>query len=195
MRSVPRIRIRKANQASVNANGDFVLYWMIAFRRLNWNFSLEQAVAWALELKKPLVILEALRCGYPWASDRLHRFILDGMADNMRQAAKYNVFYYPYVEQKKGAGKGLLSALAKRACVIVTDDYPAFFIPRPQHSTWAARTRTWNLLIQSQTCYQLHHSPTSGLNARKAAFSMPPRPIVQARAKIVYRPVLATNTG
>ena len=130
MRSVPRTRILKANDAPVNANGSFVLYWMIAFRRLNWNFSLEQAVAWSLELEKPLVILEALRCGYPWASDRLHRFILDGMEDNMRQAGKHDVLYYPYVERKKGAGKGLLSALAKKACVIVTDDYPDFFIPK-----------------------------------------------------------------
>ncbi len=130
MRSVPKLRIRKANEAPVNAKGDFVLYWMVAFRRLHWNFSLEQAVAWALELKKPLVILEALRCGYPWASDRLHRFILDGMADNLRQAAKHNVLYYPYVEQKEGAGKGLLAALGKKACIIVTDDYPAFFIPK-----------------------------------------------------------------
>lgn len=130
MISVPRIRILKVNDVPVNAEGSFVLYWMIAFRRLNWNFSLEHAVAWSMELKKPLLILEALRCGYPWASDRLHRFVLDGMADNLSRAAKYNVLYYPYVEPKKGAGKGLLSALAKRACLIVTDDYPDFFLPK-----------------------------------------------------------------
>lgn len=28
-------------------------------------------------------------------------------------------------------------------------------------STWPARTRTLNLLIQSQTCYQLHHGPSA----------------------------------
>ncbi len=26
---------------------------------------------------------------------------------------------------------------------------------------WPARTRTWNLLVQSQTCCQFHHGPTS----------------------------------
>ena len=40
---------------------------------------------WARRLRRPLVVLEALRCGYPWASDRLHRFVLDGMADNGTQ--------------------------------------------------------------------------------------------------------------
>src|SRR6185369_316236 len=75
-------------------------------------------------------VLEPLRCGYLWASDRLHRFVLDGMATNFRATAGRNVFYYPYVEPKAGAGSGLLAALAKRAAVVVTDDYPAFFLPR-----------------------------------------------------------------
>ena len=48
---------------------------MIASRRVTWNFALDRAVEWAEKLQKPLVILEALRCGYPWASDRMHRFV------------------------------------------------------------------------------------------------------------------------
>jgi deoxyribodipyrimidine photo-lyase len=130
MRSVPDIRIQKSNDAPVNVKGDFVLYWMIAFRRTTWNYSLQRAVAWAEDLGKPLVILEALRCAYPWASDRLHRFVMDGMLDNARETSRDKVFYYPYVESKADAGKGLLTALAEKACVIVTDDFPAFFIPQ-----------------------------------------------------------------
>ena len=63
------------------------------------------------ELGKPLVILEALRAGYPWASDRLHRFVLDGMADTARRLRGTGVAYYPYVEPARDAGKGLLRAL------------------------------------------------------------------------------------
>jgi len=130
LNSVPDIRIRKSNDAPVNHNGDFVLYWMIAYRRATWNFSLQRAVEWALDLNKPLVVMEALRCGYRWASDRLHRFILEGMADNARQFKGYAVSYYPYVEPIQDAGKGLVPALAKKACVVITDDFPAFFLPR-----------------------------------------------------------------
>ncbi|HTP44427.1 MAG TPA: hypothetical protein VMJ13_07670 [Candidatus Acidoferrum sp.] len=83
MSSVPEIRIRPRNAAAVRPDGDFVLYWMIAFRRTNWNFALDRAIEWARELKRPLVILEALRCDYPWASDRLHRFVVDGMAEKL----------------------------------------------------------------------------------------------------------------
>lgn len=80
--SLPSIRIRTLRHKPFNPDGDFVLYWMIANRRIHYNFSLQRAVERAMELNKPLVILEPLRCGYPWASDRLHRFIIDGMADN-----------------------------------------------------------------------------------------------------------------
>jgi deoxyribodipyrimidine photo-lyase len=107
---------------------------MIAARRAEFNYALDRAVAWAVELGRPLVVLEAVRAGYAWASDRIHRFILDGMADN---AARFNkksstkgVVYYPYVEPAGGAGKGLLEALAGRACVVVTDEFPAFFLPK-----------------------------------------------------------------
>lgn len=71
--SVPELRIRQLNDAAVRRDGDFVLYWMIANRRLEWNFSLQRAVEHAKRLKKPLLVLEALRCGYQWANDRLHR--------------------------------------------------------------------------------------------------------------------------
>jgi deoxyribodipyrimidine photo-lyase len=128
--SVPELRIRKVNNAPVSGKGDFVLYWMIAFRRTSWNYSLQRAVEWAKELNKPLIVLEALRCGYQWASDRLHRFILDGMADNARSLEKSKVLYYPYVEAVKGEGKGLIESLAQRSCVVITDDYPSFFLPR-----------------------------------------------------------------
>jgi deoxyribodipyrimidine photo-lyase len=73
---------------------------------------------------------QALRCGYRWASDRSHRFILQGMADNARHLAGYPVRYYPYVELTPDADKGLLAALAKSACVVITDDFPCFFLPR-----------------------------------------------------------------
>jgi deoxyribodipyrimidine photo-lyase len=103
---------------------------MIAARRTAYNFALDRAIELAAELKKPLVILEPLRAGYPWASDRFHRFVIEGMADNAARLAKTPAFYYPYVEPSPGAGAGLLERLAARACLVVTDEYPAFFLPK-----------------------------------------------------------------
>ncbi|MBS1817248.1 MAG: deoxyribodipyrimidine photolyase [Acidobacteria bacterium] len=126
----PPLRVRAANDRGVNSGGSFVLYWMIANRRARYNFSLNRATAWARELGRPLVVLEALRVDYPYASERLHRFVIDGMADNQRAFADGPVLYYPYVEPYVGAGRGLLERLSADASVIVTDDYPCFFLPQ-----------------------------------------------------------------
>jgi deoxyribodipyrimidine photo-lyase len=128
--SIPALRIQTVNDAPVRAGGDYVLYWMIANRRSQWNYSLDRAVEWCEELGKPLLILEAVRCDYPWASDRIHRFILQGMVDNRCYLSGKSVRYYPYVETEAAAGKGLVEAFAARASVVVTDDFPCFFLPR-----------------------------------------------------------------
>lgn len=127
---VPPLRIAAVSRAPVRGDGGFVLYWMTAARRTRWNFALQRAVEWCRELGRPLVVLEALRAGYPYASDRLHAFALDGMADNAAAFARAGVRHHPYVEPEDGAGKGLLEALAAHACVLVTDDFPHFFLPR-----------------------------------------------------------------
>ncbi len=126
---VPDLRLRAGNDGEVRPDGDFVVYWMTAARRRRSNFALQRAVEHAQNLGKPLVVLEALRCGYAWASDRLHRFVLDGMRGNAAAFSGAAVTYYPYVEPRADAGKGLLAALAQRACVVVGDDFPCFHGP------------------------------------------------------------------
>jgi len=130
MSGVPGARVRAANARPIAPGGRWVLYWMIAARRTSFSFALQHAAERARELGVPLVILEALRVAYPWASDRLHRFVLDGMADTRRRLAGRPVTYHPYVEPEHGAGRGLLAALAADAALVVTDEYPTFFLPR-----------------------------------------------------------------
>ena len=123
-------RVYQSNDRPVRPERDFILYWMTSARRLGFNFALERAVAQARELGKPLVIFEPLRCGYEHANDRLHAFVMDGMAEHAAALRTGPVCYYPYVEPAAGQASGLLRALAGAACVVVTDWYPAFFLPR-----------------------------------------------------------------
>jgi deoxyribodipyrimidine photo-lyase len=127
---IPDLRVEACNHAPLRPDGDYVLYWMIAARRTSWNFGLQRAVERASELRKPLVVLEPLNVDYRWASHRFHQFVLDGMQSNARQFRGKPVLYHPYVEPEPGAGKGLLQALARRACVVVTDDFPCFMLPK-----------------------------------------------------------------
>ncbi len=123
-------RIRVVNDHVPNRSGDFVLYWMQAYRRLNHNHALDFAIQRAKDFKKPLVIFEGLRLDYPWANDRHHYFILSGMRENSIQAQKMKLNYWPFVEKTRHQGRGLLKKIAKKAVMIVTDDFPTFIIPR-----------------------------------------------------------------
>ncbi|MFH1134593.1 MAG: deoxyribodipyrimidine photolyase [Pseudomonadota bacterium] len=124
-------RIVAVNAAPVDPSGKFVLYWMTAFRRTHWNYALQRAHDWAARLGRPLVVLEALRLDHPWAGPRFHSFVADGLADQYENlSGRPGIFYYPFLEPRPGAGKGLVPALADLAAVVVTDDFPCFFLPR-----------------------------------------------------------------
>lgn len=124
------MRVNAVNTAPIAARGEYVLYWMIAARRTNYSFALDHAIARAVQLRRPLLVFEPLRIGYRWASDRMHAFVLQGMADNAAAFARAGVTYLPYVEPEPGAARGLLLALARRACLVITDEQPGFFLPR-----------------------------------------------------------------
>ena len=124
----PALRVHSLNEAVEDADGDYVLYWMVAARRPTASWALQHAVAHAERLGRPLVVLEALRADYPWASARHHRFIIDGMAHNRAAFDRPGVTYLPYVEPAAGAGRGLVAALAERACRVVTDHWPYLFV-------------------------------------------------------------------
>jgi deoxyribodipyrimidine photo-lyase len=121
-------RVFNWNNRKVNSEGDYVLYWMQIIRRFEYNYALEFAVQKANELNKPLLIFEGLKCTYPWASDRFHTFILEGMLENHQFAVENNCNYFSYVEEKPYEGSGLIKHLTSKACLLVTDEFPVFVI-------------------------------------------------------------------
>ena len=122
-------RLRRLNDARGAPGGDYVLYWSQVYRRLERNHALDYALRCAEELGRPLVVYEGLRLDYPWASRRLHRFVLEGMEANAARAGELGLNYWPFVERCQGEGRGLLRRLAARACLVVTDDWPCFIVP------------------------------------------------------------------
>ena len=129
MANVPSDRIQISNASPINSNGDYVLYWMTAFRRPNFNFALERAVELANQLEKPLLVFEPLRIGYRWASRRFHQFVIQGMQVNRTAFESAGASYLAYVERSSGEGSGLVERLAERAAAVISDDCPAFFYP------------------------------------------------------------------
>jgi deoxyribodipyrimidine photo-lyase len=59
------------------------------------------------------------------------------MEEHREAAGKAGVGYLHYVEREEGEGRGLLEALAGRAAAVVTDEFPAFFLPKMVESAAA----------------------------------------------------------
>ena len=78
---VPASRLRLLNGAPFRPEGRYLVYWMVAARRPRYSFALERACELARQHNKPLIIFEPLRVGYRWASDRIHRFVIEGMRE------------------------------------------------------------------------------------------------------------------
>jgi deoxyribodipyrimidine photo-lyase len=66
------------------------------------------------------------------------------------------VTYMPYVEQTPGEGTVILSRLVSRACLLVTDDYPAFEIPR------------WISTVAPQSRFRVEAVDSNGLYPMRA---------------------------
>ena len=122
-------RVIQLNDGSVNADARYVLYWMQMYKRVDNNHALIYAIRRANELKLPLVVYEGLKYYYPWASDRLHTFILEGAIEKREAFEKLGIRYVFYLQKDKDSPKQTVAKLAKDAALIVTDDFPCFIIP------------------------------------------------------------------
>ncbi|HCA59893.1 MAG TPA: deoxyribodipyrimidine photolyase [Blastocatellia bacterium] len=122
-------RVVQLNEKETNRNGRYVLYWMQMFKRTSHNHALIWAIRKARELKLPLVVYEGLKYYYPWASDRLHTFILEGVEEKRREFERLGIRYIFYLQKDESSPKNTVAKLARDAALIVTDDFPCFIIP------------------------------------------------------------------
>ena len=126
MKTVPQERIDVLNQCEVASDGEYVLYWMVATRRIHFNPALHRAVELAEELGKPLLVFEAVSTRHKFASDRIITFMVQGMVENIRGFESRRIRYIPWVSTPLQSGEGLLHRLALRACAVITDSFPTY---------------------------------------------------------------------
>jgi deoxyribodipyrimidine photo-lyase len=106
-------RVRKLNELGVR-HGDYVLYRMRRNRRVEANHALAWAAETANRLELPLVVNEILDASEPFANDRRHTFVLEGVAETAGRLRKLGIGYIC------DPGRDTV----KQAAAVVTDDYP-----------------------------------------------------------------------
>ena len=77
---IEKTRITHLNKYAP-AVGEFVLYWMQASQRAEYNHALEYAISQANELEQPLVVYFGLTGDFPEANERHYHFMLEGLQE------------------------------------------------------------------------------------------------------------------
>jgi deoxyribodipyrimidine photo-lyase len=116
-------RVRTLNDAAPNPPGRYVLYECRHNRRVQANHALDFAAGVANRLQLPLLVFESLSCDYPYASDRLHTFILEGVGETAAQLGKLGAGYVFELRRRQGE-ISRIGELAGEAAALVVDDYP-----------------------------------------------------------------------
>jgi deoxyribodipyrimidine photo-lyase len=119
-------RIRVLNTAPPRKGARYVLYWLQANRRVDSNHALLAAAHLANHLGLPVLCYEMLTCRYPYASDRLHTFILEGVEETARRMREAGIGYYFYLRRRLTDPDDIPRELARHAAAVVTDDFPTF---------------------------------------------------------------------
>ncbi len=122
-------RVRLLNDRDVREGAGYVLYWMQMYKRVENNHALTFAIWKANQLSLPLLVYEGLKFYYPWANDRLHTFILEGVPEKRAAFRDRGISYVFYLQKDDASPKQTVKAVAANAALIVTDDYPCFIIP------------------------------------------------------------------
>lgn len=109
-------RVKKLNDRSI-LEGDYILYWMQASVRSEYNHALEYAIELANKVKKPLFVFFGLTESFPEANLRHFYFLLEGLAAAEAGLKKRNIkLICRFCEPPEA-----VSELSEKACAVVCD--------------------------------------------------------------------------
>ena len=133
--------MRRVNPADVQRRGRYVLCWLQQALRACDNPVIDAAVLLGNELGLPVLVYHGLREDYPYASDRLHRFVLGASRDLAVGCEERGLACAQFVDRAAKREKGLVYRLASEAVAVMLEDQPAF-VAQWQAERLAARSAT-----------------------------------------------------
>jgi deoxyribodipyrimidine photo-lyase len=116
---IQKERIKILNQKSLQ-KGAYVLYWMQAAQRAEYNHALEYAIIQANELRRPLIVFFGITDHFPEANERHYFFMIEGLREVKRDLQERNI---QMVIWHKSPEEGAIKMSQKAALVIVDRGY------------------------------------------------------------------------
>jgi len=109
-------RIKKLNAPTIR-DGKFVLYWMQATQRTEYNHALEYAITKSNKLNRPLLVYFGISESYPEANQRHYNFMLEGLKEVQTALQQKGI---NMLIKRKSPEIGAVK-LAKSASLVVAD--------------------------------------------------------------------------
>jgi deoxyribodipyrimidine photo-lyase len=122
-----RLRTHSLTDLPVVKEGrQYVLCWLMQALRAEENPTLDAAIALGNKLELPVVVLHALENRYPYASHRLHRFILEASLELGEGIEARGLRFVRWVRRSGESEVDVVARLAERAAAVIVDDVPTF---------------------------------------------------------------------
>jgi deoxyribodipyrimidine photo-lyase len=113
---IQKERVKALNSRDLR-KGKFVLYWMQAAQRTEYNHALEYAISRANELHEPLIVFFGITDQFPEANERHYYFMLEGLREVRRFLKERGILMaVQHVSPELGAVQ-----IARDASLAVTD--------------------------------------------------------------------------
>ncbi|MFW2852990.1 deoxyribodipyrimidine photo-lyase [Sphingomonas sp. TX0543] len=119
-------RVRPLNAAEPRQAGRYVLCWLQQALRACDNPVIDAALTLGNMLGLPVLVYHGVREDYPYASDRLHHFILAASRDLGIGCRERGIACVQHVDRADRREKGLVYRLAAEAAAVMVEDQPAF---------------------------------------------------------------------
>lgn len=114
---IEKERIKYLNNKNINTNGDYVVYWMQASQRVEYNHALEYLIRRANELEKPLIVYFGIKNDYPEANYRHFKFMIEGLVEIYNELIKRKIkMIIDNISPEIG-----VSRLSSKAVLLITD--------------------------------------------------------------------------
>ena len=113
---IQKERIKALNKKEVK-KGAYVLYWMQASQRAEYNHALEYAISKGNELHQPVIVFFGMTDHFPEANERHYTFMLEGLREVKQSLEKRGILM---VIRYKSPEMGTVP-LAKKASLVIVD--------------------------------------------------------------------------
>ena len=114
---IQKERVHRLNQRPAR-NGRYILYWMQAAQRSDWNHALEYAIDRANEVNRPSVVGFGVTADFPEANARHYEFMFQGLREVAESLRSRGI----QMTVQEGVPSKCIPGLAEDACLVVVDD-------------------------------------------------------------------------